>query len=81
MRSAFTRSLFSSPQDNLIEIKIFLTSRDIDKKAAMAKTKETGRDVVTGLRSETTYGRPDWPAIFDKARVDHRGETIGVFFW
>lgn len=28
-------------------------------------------DAITGLRAETTFGRPDWEKIFEKVALGH----------
>eukprot|EP00835_Amoeboradix_gromovi_P000227 NODE_8_length_47770_cov_0.334354.p5 type:complete len:581 gc:universal NODE_8_length_47770_cov_0.334354:2761-4503(+) len=36
-------------------------------------------DPITGLRSKTNYGRPNWDAIFAETAIQNPGETIGLF--
>ncbi len=39
-----------------------------------------GRCAVTGLRSGTHFGRPNWDQFFGMVRDKHPGEDVGVFF-
>lgn len=38
------------------------------------------QDVITHLRSVTTFGRPDFDALFTELKSKHPSEKIGVFF-
>ncbi|OQR93685.1 ferric reductase [Achlya hypogyna] len=40
----------------------------------------TGKDVVSGLKQLTHFGRPDWDHWFGAMAAAHPGERIGVFF-
>jgi len=68
--------------DGIIDINIFLTAK-MNAKAVdelMRQDQFAERDVITGLKSKTQYGRPNWDKIFDQLCVDHAGQEIGVFF-
>ncbi|KAI8609759.1 ferric reductase NAD binding domain-containing protein [Chytriomyces sp. MP71] len=39
-----------------------------------------GVDAITGLRSRTLFGRPNWDVVFKNVRDQHPGTDIGVFF-
>jgi NADPH oxidase len=67
---------------NFLEINVYLTARvskedDIKKLLSM---EETGVDVITGLQTGTTYGRPPWDKIFLQHAETYQGQTVGVFF-
>ena len=41
---------------------------------------DTHEDLVTGLRSRTTLGAPDWRGFFTRVRARHAAERVDVFF-
>jgi len=41
--------------------------------------KKEDRDLITGLKSRTNAGRPNWDKVFTKLRAQNRGE-ITVFY-
>jgi predicted ferric reductase/Ca2+-binding EF-hand superfamily protein len=43
---------------------------------------QSGYDEITGLQTHVTteFGRPDWDAIFDRVKENHKGQTVGVFY-
>jgi hypothetical protein len=36
-------------------------------------------DPISGLRSATSLGRPDWSHIFEEVRTSYPGKSVGVF--
>ena len=67
----------------MIDINIYLTQRvkgTTDIKNVMTAASANDRDIVTGLRAQTNWGRPNWNMIFDKVCRDHPNEEVGVFF-
>ena len=67
---------------NFLEINVYLTER-VSKEADIKNlmNMEAGEiDVVTGLQTETVYGRPPWDRIFLQHAETYRGQTVGVFF-
>ena len=44
------------------------------------KDDENHRDEITGLSSQTEFGRPRWGEIFPSLATRHPGGTVGVFF-
>ncbi|XP_060687115.1 NADPH oxidase 3-like [Hemiscyllium ocellatum] len=59
---------------------IFLTAWDEYQAAHIALHYEENKDVITGLKQKTFYGRPDWNKEFKRIADDHPGANIGVFF-
>ena len=41
---------------------------------------KTGIDAITGLKTRTFWGRPDWDKIFEKMTSTYRDQDVGVFF-
>jgi len=81
--SELLMALEEADDTGLIEIHIYLTGgpkKTDDIKNLMQIDRQVSRDVVTGLKSRTAYGRPNWDVILAKAMADHKGETIGIFF-
>lgn len=37
-------------------------------------------DTITGLRTPTNYGRPNWDAAFKSIRKLHEPTNVGVFY-
>lgn len=68
--------------DNFLEIHSYLTEKfdSSDVKNILLNDGENGKDVITGLRSKTTYGRPNWDHIFENLRNTHPATDIGVFY-
>ena len=67
---------------NFLEINVYLTARvskESDIKNLM-DMEEGEKDVVTGLQTSTSYGRPPWDKIFLQHSETYRGQTVGVFF-
>ncbi|KAH6560323.1 hypothetical protein BASA62_010524 [Batrachochytrium salamandrivorans] len=67
---------------NFLEINTFLTQKlkISEVKNIVINDGEDGRDAITGLKSRTQYGRPNWDQIFESLRARHRATDIGVFF-
>ncbi|KAI8852816.1 ferric reductase NAD binding domain-containing protein [Chytridium lagenaria] len=68
--------------DGFIEIHTYLTQGvKIDELRNIILNDEEGtRDAITGLRSPTYFGRPNFDQIFKGMRQTHPGTDIGVFF-
>ena len=67
--------------DHFLDIKVYLTAKlnDQEVKHIMLHTKP-GNDAITGLRSHTSYGRPNFGNIFANLKEKHAGSEVGVFF-
>ena len=52
---------------------------DADAQVA-ADAEATGRDVLTGLRTPTRYGRPDFKEALGRIAELHPAERVGVFY-
>lgn len=68
-----------------IEIHCYLTARITANDMANIAMNDVGqgidgRDAITGLRTPTQFGRPNWEGIFRGLRRVHAGARAGVFF-
>eukprot|EP01117_Protostelium_nocturnum_P001987 TRINITY_DN12638_c0_g1_i1.p1 TRINITY_DN12638_c0_g1~~TRINITY_DN12638_c0_g1_i1.p1 ORF type:complete len:681 (+),score=210.59 TRINITY_DN12638_c0_g1_i1:139-2181(+) len=66
--------------NNFLEINIFLTGQLNKDEIKTVMFNESGVDHITGLRSPTYFGRPDWKNIFAEKSKIHQGSQVGVFF-
>ena len=67
--------------DNFLEIHMFLTGGlKADEVRNVVMSGADGRDAVTGLKSPTHFGRPDFDRIFKKMAEDHPSTDVGIFF-
>lgn len=68
--------------DNRIEIHTYLTARikADDATNIMINDANAEKDTITGLRSPTNFGRPNWDMIFRGIRKLHAPAEAGVFF-
>eukprot|EP01090_Pellita_catalonica_P018159 TRINITY_DN574_c0_g4_i1.p1 TRINITY_DN574_c0_g4~~TRINITY_DN574_c0_g4_i1.p1 ORF type:complete len:321 (+),score=54.54 TRINITY_DN574_c0_g4_i1:137-1099(+) len=73
--------------NNFLEICIYLTSakskddvKDLEEDEEEGSSGMSGRDPITGLKSGTNYGRPNFGSIFDQVAAKHPNESVGVFF-
>jgi predicted ferric reductase len=81
--SELLSAIEDADDENKIEIHTYLTGgpKKTDDIKKLMMTEASGeRDVVTGLKSRTSYGRPNWDVILAKAMQDHKGDKIGIFF-
>ena len=67
---------------NRIEIHTYLTARikADDVTNIMINDANADKDTITGLRSPTNFGRPNWDMIFRGIRKLHSPAEAGVFF-
>lgn len=68
--------------DNRIEIHTYLTAKikADDATNIMINDANADKDTITGLRSPTNFGRPNWDMIFRGIRKLHTPAEAGVFF-
>ncbi|KAK4457755.1 ferric reductase NAD binding domain-containing protein [Cladorrhinum samala] len=68
--------------DNRIEIHTYLTAKIKvdDATNIMINDANADKDTITGLRSPTNFGRPNWDMIFRGIRKLHTPAEAGVFF-
>ncbi|MCJ1250427.1 hypothetical protein MMC30_007655 [Trapelia coarctata] len=68
--------------DNHIEIHTYLTAKikTDDATNIMINNHNASADAITGLRAETSFGRPNWDRIFKSIRKIHSPAEAGVFF-
>ncbi|XP_032882247.1 NADPH oxidase 3 [Amblyraja radiata] len=59
---------------------IFLTGWDDYQAAHIALHYEENKDVITGLRQKTFYGRPNWNKEFKRIAEENPRCSVGVFF-
>ncbi|KAG5292485.1 NADPH oxidase [Histoplasma ohiense] len=67
---------------NHIEIHTYLTARIKvdDATNIMINDANAEQDTITGLRSPTNFGRPNWDMVFRSIRKIHAPAEAGVFF-
>ncbi|KAH8645839.1 ferric reductase NAD binding domain-containing protein [Xylariales sp. PMI_506] len=67
---------------NCIEIHTYLTAKIKvdDATNIMINDANADKDTITGLRSPTSFGRPNWDMIFRGIRKLHAPSEAGVFF-
>ncbi|KAI4125410.1 MAG: hypothetical protein LQ338_004272 [Usnochroma carphineum] len=68
--------------DSHIEIHTYLTAsiQSDDAENIMINDASAETDTITGLRTPTNFGRPNWDAIFRGIRKIHAPAEAGVFF-
>ncbi|MCJ1308705.1 hypothetical protein MMC25_002359 [Agyrium rufum] len=68
--------------DSSIEIHTYLTAKikTEDANNIMINDANAETDTITGLRSPTSFGRPNWDMIFKSIRKLHSPAEAGVFF-
>lgn len=82
----FQDLLLSIEEENLdgesLDVCSFLTGGlKIDELRNVIINDEEGiRDAITGLRSPTYFGRPNWDSIFSMIRKNHPDAEVGVYF-
>jgi predicted ferric reductase len=70
----------------LLDINIYLTDARIDPVTGLIniamelRRKSKKEDALTGLKSRTNFGRPDWNQIFDGIAAKHQFKRVDVFF-
>jgi len=66
---------------HLIEIHTYFTMKVRPDDATNIMLNDAGneRDVITGLKSPTNYGRPDWKRMFRSLCTIHPATDVGVF--
>jgi NAD(P)H-flavin reductase len=68
------------------DVRIFMDAGDRDLKSSVLRVAMDSlyatvqADLVTGLRSRTTLGRPDWDALLSELAAAHAPETVDCFF-
>lgn len=66
---------------NFLEIRIFLTQALPIHEIHNLVINDNGKaDCLTGLRSRTNYGRPNWEREFEGIKRAHSGCDVGVFY-
>lgn len=67
--------------DNFLEIRMFLTGGlKADQVRNVVMSNADGTDALTGLKSPTHYGRPNFDQIFGQMAQQHPSTDIGIFF-
>jgi len=67
-------------------IRIYLTNAEVRPEGALARIgmdlvlKGSQRDLTTGLRSKTRFGRPDWDSLFEEISNKRGPGPAAVFF-
>ncbi|KAJ1502055.1 hypothetical protein HMI54_009379 [Coelomomyces lativittatus] len=66
---------------DLVCINVYLTGGLKDKEVANIMLRSSDSfDVVTGLKSRTFFGKPNWSTVFTNVAASHPNTDIGVFF-
>jgi NADPH oxidase len=65
---------------NFLEIHQYLTAPLTAEQVANLQVNNGGADSITGLKSPTYFGRPNFDQVFLNIRERHHGKKIGVFF-
>jgi len=84
--SALLRDLERTDQDGLLDIHLCMTGgragvTSLGLELARDITHAEGHsDIVTGLRSHTHLGPPDWQALLGAVRDAHAGEQVDIFY-
>lgn len=64
---------------NFLSYNIYLTGWDESQANHFAVHHDEEKDVITGLKQKTLYGRPNWDNEFKTIASEHPNTTIGVF--
>jgi NADPH oxidase len=76
------RALENQDTGNLLDIRYFLTGqlRPEQVHDIMHSRRRSGRDPITGLNSQTFFGRPNFDAILRQIRENYAYCHIGLFY-
>ncbi|KAI8840204.1 ferric reductase NAD binding domain-containing protein [Chytriomyces cf. hyalinus JEL632] len=68
--------------DGFLDIMTYLTAglKPNEIRNVILNDEEGGKDAITGLRSRTLFGRPNWDVVFKTIRETHPATDVGVFF-
>ncbi|MFT7802180.1 cytochrome b-245 heavy chain-like isoform X1 [Arapaima gigas] len=64
---------------DFLTYKLFLTGWDENHMAHVSVHFDKDRDIVTGLKQKTHYGRPTWEKEFQEIRKENPTSGVGVF--
>ncbi|EXJ75733.1 NADPH oxidase [Cladophialophora psammophila CBS 110553] len=70
----------SEDKSHAIEIHAYLTAKITAAQASNIVLNSGDTDAITGLRTPTNYGRPNWDMVFRAIRKIHWPGECGVFF-
>jgi predicted ferric reductase len=68
------------------DLRIYLTNASVSPSGGLARIgmdlvhKDSKRDLTTGLKSKTRFGRPDWDTLFEEFSKKRGPGTSAVFF-
>ncbi|KAK5552066.1 hypothetical protein LTR46_009932 [Exophiala xenobiotica] len=74
------RSIESEDKSHAIEIHAYLTAKITSAQASNIVLNSRDTDAITGLRTPTNFGRPNWDMVFRGIRKLHWPGECGVFF-
>lgn len=67
--------------NNFLEIYTYLTAQlSVDEIRKVVSGLDAEQDQITGLQSQTNFGRPNWKEIIGNIATKHQGQQVGVFF-
>ncbi|NP_001085924.1 cytochrome b-245, beta polypeptide L homeolog [Xenopus laevis] len=64
---------------NFLVYNIYLTGWDESQATAFSLHHDEEKDVITGLKQKTLYGRPNWENEFKTIANQHQSSRVGVF--
>ncbi|KAM5179539.1 NADPH oxidase 2 [Mantella aurantiaca] len=64
---------------DFLSYNIYLTGWDESQATAFSLHHDQEKDVITGLKQKTLYGRPNWENEFKNIGSAHKGSRVGVF--
>ena len=72
----------ATDDSGLLELSCYLTSKLTDKQALYLHllNQTSGPDPITGLKSKTNYGRPNFEKLFKNWSKKFEGKAVGVFY-
>ena len=71
---------------DFIELNIYMTDARIDATSGLVKIgmdlvgKQESRDLTTGLKTITSFGRPDWSGLFSEISRKNKHHGVDVYF-
>lgn len=78
---ALDQQLAARGTNDFLDARVYLTEQ-LDANVAMSVIQNSSgdTDAITGLRTKTNFGRPNWELIFKQTFEAHPATDIGVFF-
>jgi predicted ferric reductase/Ca2+-binding EF-hand superfamily protein len=80
------KELEETIKDKFLQSQIYITDAPVNAATGIVKVgmelllAKTGEDLLTGLRSPTKLGRPNWPKALENIALAHPKDKVNVFF-